>query len=430
MNIRTLAACTAAVGSFLVPAVAFAQSAATLSVPIHLTTSSIEGAINGAVPQKEERLGAWEFHDNTGIKYGAWRGPITVSTVGSAVRARTRIQYALAACQRVKKPFPLKGHFCQQFAQCGMGEPLAEVDVAVDVSGSWAPDWSFKPNVATSASVVRPCQLTVANIDVSGRAINLLRDHLQREAAKVSNQLHFRAAAEQAWSKVAVKQVAPDLWLTWQPVSATITPLQFLPGEVTTTATLAATPMLVQGQAAPSPAPLPGQLTVAPPTIAVTPSWKLAADLAWNDVTKALVSAFGSYQPSPGVTATPRRVYGANDGRVHADFDLAGAGAAAVSVSGDLVYAAQTDTAKLDNLRVDGSPSLLTTFVVSAFLAHVEANMRWQLRPLLQPVLDKVNAAGLTTQPLGPGASIQGPKVAPSGLGLEIDIPGQMDLKL
>src|SRR5262249_9561938 len=155
-------------------------------------------------------------HDNTGVKYGAWRGPISVSTTGSTVRLQTRIEYAVAVCQRVNKRWPLKGSICPQLAQCGLGEQRPAVDVAVDGSGRWSPHWSFDPKVDVSTAVVRPCRFTIVNIDVSGRAIGLLRDHLQREAAKISNQLYFRAGAEQAWSKAAVSQVAPDLWLTWQ----------------------------------------------------------------------------------------------------------------------------------------------------------------------------------------------------------------------
>jgi hypothetical protein len=138
---------------------ACALTVVSLGVPVEDTTTSLQSAIEQAVPAKVDQLGAWDFQGSTGIRYGARRGPISVVTTANAVRATARIEYAFRACQRVNKPWPLKGSFCQQFAQCGFGEPLPQIEVSVDVSGTWSPDWAVKPAVTTRMSVIaHDCQ--------------------------------------------------------------------------------------------------------------------------------------------------------------------------------------------------------------------------------------------------------------------------------
>lgn len=414
-----------------------AESAATLGLPIEVTTQSVQAAIEQAVPANTEKLDAWEFHGDTGIEYGAWRGPISVVTTASTLRVVAQVEYAFRACQRVNKPWPLKGSICPQFAQCGFGEPRPQIEVTIDISGTWSPSWAFVPVMATRTSVLRPCRLTLANIDVSDRATGLLRSQIEAEARKIEQMLQFHPRAEQVWNGVAPKQLADQVWLSWQLDRVSVEPLHFNPGRVGTMVTLAATPTLTRGQARPPLAPLPSQLTVGGGggASAAPPSWRLGADASWGDVTSVLKPAFDQYSSDKGVKASLRRVSGSADGRVHAEFALEGAPLSALSVSANLRYDPGTDTASLDQLKLETDTAPLgEALVAEPFLAAAQARMRWQLQPLIQPVIvnmgAKLSSLGVVSGQVGPGARVEALSANTSGLSMAVTVPGRLQLQI
>lgn len=227
-------------GLWYVPSLrASADSTASVQVAMAVSLEDVRAALEAAIPQKIERLGATEFHGNVGVRYGAWRGPIRVVGAGNALRVGTRIEFVAWGCLQVPRPWPLRGSFCQPIASCGYGgQPHPVVDVWVSVTGKWTADWSVAASATLESTTIRPCNATFANIDATPLAINELRTALQDQATKVRDRLQFRPLVDRAWSQVGPLPLGKDTWLVWSPTAIRVQPIQFLASAITSDATV------------------------------------------------------------------------------------------------------------------------------------------------------------------------------------------------
>jgi hypothetical protein len=250
----------AAVSGFGATNVAAGPSA-WVQVSVNLPLQEVQAALEAAIPAKIERLGATEFDGGWGFRYGAWRGPISVSGRGGALHISARIEFAAWVCKRISKPLPLRGEICEPVASCGYGnEPHPIVDISTTVTAAWTADWSVAASANMWSTTIRPCRVTLANIDMTQRATGVLSARIQEQAAKIGERLHLRTAAERAWSNITPVRLGNDAWAVLQPNSIQVGPILVQPFEVTTSAQIGVTTSVAISMTPPAMPPLPASL--------------------------------------------------------------------------------------------------------------------------------------------------------------------------
>jgi hypothetical protein len=239
MSARNVARGLSLISLWCVAGIETAAANASVQVEMAVPLEDVRAALEAAIPQKIERLGATEFHGDVGVRYGAWRGAINVAGVGNALRVGMRIEFAAWGCLRINKPWPLRGSFCQQIASCGYGnQPHPVVDVWVNITGKWAADWSVAASATLEFTTLRPCNVTFVNYDATSLAINELRTKLQEQAAKVRDRLQLRSVVDRAWGQVRPLPLGNDTWLVWSPTTIRAQPIQFQASAITGVATI------------------------------------------------------------------------------------------------------------------------------------------------------------------------------------------------
>jgi len=376
-----------------------AASTASVQVAVNLPLQDVKAALEAAIPAKIERLGATEFDGGWGFRYGAWRGPISVSGDGGALRIGTRIQFAVWVCKQVPRPWPLHGAFCQPFASCGYGnDPLAAVDVWTTVTGSWTPDWSVAASVATGAATIQPCRMTILNIDVTQRAIGLLRSRIEAEASKLRERMQLRPEAERAWGRIKPLSLGNDVWIVWRAESIRVGPIAFQPFAITSDAAIDLSASVVTSSARPTLPALPSSLTVGATSVG-PPGWKLQVAAAWTDISSVLTSKFGAYAAGSNVHIALVRVSAVN-GRVQLELEVSGAVSASITASAAVTYDAAADVLAVADIKLVGvSPDVSARVDGSALAAAIEARLKWPLAPLVASPLAAIDQA-LTNQGL------------------------------
>jgi len=240
-----------------------ADPSASIQVSVSVPLQEVQAALEAAIPPKIERLGATEFDGDWGFRYGAWRGPISVSGQGGVLHITARIEFAAWVCRRISKPWPLRGEICQPVASCGFdNEPLSIVDISTSVTAAWTTDWSVATSANTGSTTIRACRMTIANIDVTQRAVGVLSAKIQEQAAKIGEKLHLRAAAERAWSNAAPVSLGNETWAVWQPEKVQVGPIQVQPFQIFSNAQIGVTASVVTSTTPPVMPPLPPKLTL------------------------------------------------------------------------------------------------------------------------------------------------------------------------
>jgi hypothetical protein len=150
-------------------------------------------------------------------------------------------------------------------AGCGVDEPPRQALIGVLARLDWTPDWALHPSFRVLPTrPLDPCELTVADIDVSplvGRAFesrleSALGDALGKIAPRLSRLL---GEAARAWQGLQTpRELAPGLWLHVRPLGIALAPPLGFDASLKTSLWLAARLTLSEDQAlASAPVPLP-----------------------------------------------------------------------------------------------------------------------------------------------------------------------------
>jgi hypothetical protein len=360
-----------------------ASSTASLRVPLSVPLAEVQQALEAAVPQRIERLGATEFDNGWGFRYGAWRGPFSVLSRDGKLQIGVRIQVAVRVCRRVSGVFGRS--FCQHVASCGFGnDPLAMIDLTTTVGASWSPNWSISPSVSTRSSTIRPCRVTLLNIDVTNRAVGQLRAKIDEAAAKVGNRLQLRARATAMWSRVHPISLGNDRWITWRAEAVRVGPIAFPPGAITSEAAIDLSAHVVTSAGAPPRVDLPGSLIVGASTAPRIASLQLEVAAPWADLDTILQSKFGTYDAGHGIQISLVKLSG-SPGRVQLELQTAGVIATKIMASGVVIYDRSVDELSISDIELAAPPSesLAASIALSALEAAVETRLKWQLEPLI-----------------------------------------------
>jgi hypothetical protein len=178
-------------------------------------------------------------------------------------------------------------------AGCGVDEPPRQALIGAMARLDWAPDWSLHPRARVLPTrPLDPCELTLANIDVSplvGRAFESRLETALGEALRgVAPRLAaIREEAARAWLGLQTpRELTPGLWLHVQPLGIALAPPQGAEARLETSLWIAAR-LTLSGDAPPAgpPVPLPPLLPYRP----LEPGLRfaLSLDLDYADLSTA-----------------------------------------------------------------------------------------------------------------------------------------------
>ena len=181
-----------------------------LPLGIHVDVQSLLPKLQSALPAGADADGAWgvihnDFAGNVGLKYKIWRGNPTLSASGSSITLTLPIYYHAAVAQRVRNGIVVGGYSWHQVAQCGLGEAASEALVEMTYQLTWGNDYHLANTWQWKLTHVRPCQVTIFNLDMSGRVNSIAKPQLDAAAQKLSSLIHdqdFRPSAQQAWNSL------------------------------------------------------------------------------------------------------------------------------------------------------------------------------------------------------------------------------------
>lgn len=152
-------------------------------------------------------------------------GALELEAIGDEVVATARIRYAASACVRTGlSP-------CLHVAGCGDGQEAPEVELHLRSRLSWAPSWSLTSATEVDLHHLRPCEITVLQIDVDPLVDELLQPVQDRLAARFDAALphltDVRCVADRLWHRLRDPvELRPGLWLALHPDSIRVTPLR------------------------------------------------------------------------------------------------------------------------------------------------------------------------------------------------------------
>lgn len=295
-----------------------------VSVPVNVNLASLAKELEAVVPKEQHASADWMVVaknpvGDMGVKYEAWREPLTMKMRGSALITEAHLFYWLEAGQRVPKPI-IGGSFWQTLASCGRSEPPREAILGMQTSIALTPEWQMRPT-STPEPAVYPnkCKITFLNIDVTDRVDDAFTKGLQQGAgladARLRSQGNLRPMAEQAWRRLQEPiRIDSTIWLVVNPESASASPPG---GDGTTariTASITAHPTVLFG---PRPAsgtrPLPS-LQIRQPGDGFHVA--IEGEISFEDATTQLARIFrGTKQNLDGreITITDVKVFGSGD---------------------------------------------------------------------------------------------------------------------
>lgn len=249
----------------------------TVQMPISVSLSAMQQQVEQAVPRS---LGAAPYNeqvnggaDNCGgngisFGYGVDRTLLALSVSGNTVRLGFGVDYWAKA--RARRPLIFGACSPPIYASCGAdNEPRRRAQIEVALPVSVVADWRLSAGRGqVSAGPDNRCQVTIFNIDVTDRIMNVFQNQLQAQADALDGRLQqvpLRNRVEGLWRTLSSPiSVAPDTWLAVNPRALSVSQLQGAGDLVRVTVGMTARPTITFGSAPPlSDRPLPN---VTPPT--------------------------------------------------------------------------------------------------------------------------------------------------------------------
>jgi hypothetical protein len=245
----------------------------------------------------------------------------------------------------------MNGNFIGISGSCGKPDnPKRRANFALDANLVWDPNWTLRlQNGSASVSPVDRCKVTIANFDVTDKAIGVMNRVAEGIPAKADEHLRgvttLREGGTKAWN--ALQQpiiVNQQLWIDLRPERVVVTPLNGSSESVRATLGLYAHPRVVLGNApAPSPStPLPtlqvgtpeSDFHIAPRVLL---SFKALNDLLSSKLVGQVFKLSIPLWPDLKVKITGTHVAGSND-YVAIGLDLSGSVRGTAWVVGKITY--------------------------------------------------------------------------------------------
>ncbi len=310
----------------------------TISLPVTVDLRSLAAQVETAVPREQRASGDWTVVARNpvgdfGIRYEAWREPLTMAMSGDQLNVEAHLFYWLEAAQRVPKPL-IGGSFWQTLASCGRGEPPRAAVLALQTTLAWSPDWRLLPaTVALPASYPNKCRITFLKIDVTDKVDEVFAKGMltasQMADQAIATQGNLRPLAERVWRQLQEPVMLDSgVWLAMSPATAAAAPIAGQGMLATTSIMMTATPSVSFGARPAAPQRALPKLEQARPTT----GFQVAVDgeISFDEATRQLARAFRGKRQKVGgreVTVEDIRVFGSGDMAVlelHLSGDLDG----------------------------------------------------------------------------------------------------------
>lgn len=404
---------------------AAAQSGATFHGEVRVSLSTIAKAADQAMPMQIVELGAWNRANGWGTRFAAYRTPIQAVVRGGIVHLTTHVEFQLAVCKEVSRPWPWKGTICPQIGSCGLdGSARGSLDLDAAVTGFWGASWTFAPSVSVGVLPGAPCSLTIANVNATPFIANQLQGRLQA-AANSAATWNARAQADQLWATMKPRKIAPDVWLAWDVTAVQVGPVQVLQDAIASDFTVALGTRVVTAALPPSNGPLPASVVMG--TLPPAAGWSLSLDATWSALEAAL-TAVGP-QTSAGIGTVELKHVSGSGTRMQMTFEktIAGAPTSTRIITADLSYDPATDLLSVTGIQLGSPADPVLKVLVDALAPKLQVKLGPLLAPGLQHVETALTSAGLHC-PSITAAHVASVAITASGISASLIGPGSLSI--
>jgi hypothetical protein len=210
-----------------------------IQVPLELDLGPLIQAAESALPAQAGHWPGWHQWHGIDARYRAWRGPLHLAMQGDVLQIQAHVRYQVEARKELIGRLGLS-------AGCGIEKPPRQALIGVLARLEWAPDWSLRPRFQVLPTrFLDPCEVTLAEIDVSPLVGRVFADRIQESLAEAMRDLAprlqgLRAEAARTWEGLQVPvELTPGLWLQVQPLGLALAPLHGAGNRVETAVWLA-----------------------------------------------------------------------------------------------------------------------------------------------------------------------------------------------
>jgi len=372
----------------------YAQSTASFGGTIRVDFTTIQSAVDRALPAQIDHLGAWDISNGWGTRFAAYRSPIQVAARGGQLHLTTRVEFSLAVCREVPRPWPMHGTICPQIGSCGLdGSPRGSLDLDATVNAFWAPDWSLAPTTSVAVQPGAACSLTIANVNATPFIAGQVQGKLQSAADSIAGMWKARARAEELWARVKPRMLATDVWLAWDVAAVRAGMIDIRPDAIASRFEVDLSARVVKSASTPVNGPLPA--TIAVGGSAAGSGWTLALDIRWADLDSALVAAVGK-QTIGGATVVLKQL-GASGSRVQLTFEVtAGTSTDTITTTAEVAYDAAADRLAVTGLDLGGDPDPVRRAMAAALAPKLFVTLDPLLAPSLRLIENALANAGVS----------------------------------
>lgn len=273
----------------------------TIAVPIRASLAPLLPLVESQVPVRFDSGTTFELDaaKRFGVRYRVIRGPISLRMVGTGLHAQATVRYSLEACRRTWNPVA-KSYAMWPCVSCGFDETPREAWIALHSRIGWNAQWRLRTQTsARPAEFPKPCHVTMFNIDISRWKIApLVDEQLAKLAASIDANAPklttIRAIALEVWNGLqSPVEIAPRVWLRFEPADVSFSPIRGSGLDVTSTLSLRARTSVAIGDRPAAPLrPLP-QLRIAE---ANGSGLRVPVDVVvpWAEASRLMTGQFGN----------------------------------------------------------------------------------------------------------------------------------------
>lgn len=333
-------------------AAAAADPPSIIELPVRIPLEPLFEAAEREVPQQAGHWRSWQKNHGISSRYRAWRGPLAFRMTGDTLQVEAHVRYQVMARKTLLGAVTLK-------SSCGVDEPPRQAIIGVRLRLGWGPDWVLRPALQILPTrFLDPCEMTIANIDVTPLVEREFRRQLQEKLRTALQQLapYVHAIRQQAVRNWALLQqpvaLGKEQWLLLHPAGISLSPLAGHGDTLETRLAMVLQPALVTGpRPAAGNAPLPPPALHYPQTAGL--NLRLAIGIDYAELGERLAAELARHPARIGsepVGIGAVQLSGAGQ-HIRLEAELAGASAGRLQISARLAYEPRTRQLQLDDLE-------------------------------------------------------------------------------
>jgi hypothetical protein len=328
-----------------------------IAAPVRVDLAPLFATLERSTPKVPPGVDTWTNMPGPALggasyRYSLYRDALQFTLAGNRLQVHTSVNYWLQLGVRMKG-------WIKGVGSCGVApEPYRRARLGLQAEVGLTPDWGLDLKITPEdPQRLDPCQVTAANLDITGLVLTGMKNALVKATQGVQQQLRnpalVRPRVEKVWLQAQQPlQLSPGVFLSLNPERVRLAPWTSEGQQLVLTPELQVRPVITLGApAAQAPRPLPA-LDLSPTPAQPGFRVRVQGELTYRDATAELAQhlAGQQFQTDKGVFQVLAANLAGKDGKVLVELELKGRVNGKLTLAGTPRYDAPSGTLRLDDL--------------------------------------------------------------------------------